>query len=68
MLEGSLSICPLCQQHNRCDVDGKEPCWCVSTNIPKALLANVPKNKKNKVCICAKCVEKYHVDLAQQVK
>ena len=54
------SICPLCQQSNRCDVKSSNGCWCMNTEVPAALLAQVPVDLKSKACICNSCIERYH--------
>ncbi|MGF1764974.1 cysteine-rich CWC family protein [Aliivibrio kagoshimensis] len=35
------------------------PCWCARTTIPEALIEQVPKELKNRACICTKCVEAF---------
>ncbi|MBU3649198.1 MAG: cysteine-rich CWC family protein [Limnohabitans sp.] len=51
--------CPLCGQPNHCAMTlaspSPEPCWCVSANFSKALLAQVPPAAQGKCCICAVC-------------
>jgi hypothetical protein len=54
------SICPLCQQYNRCDVVSALGCWCMKTTIPQELIARVPVVVKNKSCICNACIEAFH--------
>lgn len=56
------NICPLCQQANLCAVDDDRPCWCVSTNVPKALLARVPSRYQAKACICRDCIAAFNAD------
>ncbi|WP_440876887.1 cysteine-rich CWC family protein [Thalassotalea sp. PLHSN55] len=56
----NLTTCPLCQQENKCAVSAKEGCWCMKTPIPKALIAQLPTELKNKTCICNACVEKFN--------
>jgi prepilin-type N-terminal cleavage/methylation domain-containing protein/prepilin-type processing-associated H-X9-DG protein len=57
-------LCPLCGQVNACRLcppdRGKETCWCERIEIPAGLLARVPKNLRNRACICRDCVEKFH--------
>ena len=54
------SICPLCQQNNRCDLVAASGCWCMKVNVPQALIARVPVVVKNKSCICNACIAAYH--------
>lgn len=59
-------LCPLCQQQNRCenlgDKDTNKTCWCNNPDIkfPKALLDQVPKDKKGKACICQNCAKVFN--------
>ena len=53
------SICPLCQQNNRCDVQAQQGCWCMKTEVPTALLDKVPDSLKGKKCICNACIERF---------
>lgn len=54
-------LCPLCQQKNQCVnlgvADTEKICWCNDPNIqfPKALLDQVPNEKKGRACICKQC-------------
>jgi hypothetical protein len=56
--------CPLCGRANDCQLctsnTYKGPCWCARVEIPEALLAKVPEQSRNKVCICHNCVLQYH--------
>jgi len=56
-----MTLCPLCAQPNNCAAEiekstsqKQEPCWCVSVEFPKELLAQLPKDAAG--CICNKCV------------
>ena len=56
-----MTLCPLCSQPNKCAMEiekttaqKQEPCWCVSVEFPKELLAQLPKDSAG--CICNKCV------------
>jgi hypothetical protein len=58
-----MSLCPLCGQSNNCAMEKEkltqqkqDPCWCVSVEFPKQLLAQLPKDALG--CICNKCVAK----------
>ncbi len=53
------SICPLCQEANRCDVKSSTACWCMTANVPAELLAQIPEKQRNKSCICQACIERY---------
>jgi hypothetical protein len=58
------SRCPLCGQANQCQLcqssSYKGPCWCASVEIPDALLACVPREFRNRACICESCVREFH--------
>ncbi|MBA6392430.1 cysteine-rich CWC family protein [Colwellia sp. BRX10-3] len=56
------SQCPLCQQKNLCEVDASTPCWCVSIEVKRELLAQVPKALTSKSCICKSCIDKFNFD------
>lgn len=50
--------CPLCGENNNCQ-HGKGDCWCTNIKIPNHILDMVPKDKKDKACICKTCIDKY---------
>ena len=56
--------CPLCGGSNHCQLCTPEaykgPCWCVDVKFPEELLARVPVELRNKVCVCRKCVTQFH--------
>jgi len=58
-LESDSSECPLCGQANKCqmanDGDAKS-CWCLTADIPRTLLQQIPKAEINKSCVCAQCI------------
>ncbi len=54
--------CPLCNSKNECKANKIENCWCMKTEIPKEILELVPEGKKNKACICQKCIQKFKDD------
>lgn len=54
------SICPLCEQSNRCDVNTSSGCWCMNTKVPEALLVKVPAHLKGLSCVCNACIARYH--------
>jgi prepilin-type N-terminal cleavage/methylation domain-containing protein/prepilin-type processing-associated H-X9-DG protein len=55
--------CPLCGGANECQLCSpaayKGSCWCARVEIPGELLARVPENFRNRVCVCRQCVEKF---------
>mgnify|MGYP000110461872 CR=1 FL=1 len=53
------SICPLCQQKNRCDVKAASNCWCMNTQVPKELLAQIPAHLRGVSCVCNICIANY---------
>ena len=55
-------ICPICGRDNNCMVHSSEPCWCNNVEIPQELLDLVPESKKQKVCICLKCIQGFKDD------
>ncbi len=61
------SICPLCQQSNRCDVQTSTACWCMTANVPAGLLAQIPETQRKKSCICQACIQDYYQKAAVTV-
>jgi hypothetical protein len=57
---GVLARCPLCGEPNACAMAGRgtseSPCWCSAARPTAALLASVPPEARNKVCICSRCI------------
>jgi prepilin-type N-terminal cleavage/methylation domain-containing protein/prepilin-type processing-associated H-X9-DG protein len=57
------SSCPLCGAANGCQLCSpaiyKGSCWCARVEMPGALLARVPKEFRNRACICQNCVGKF---------
>ena len=56
-----MDKCPLCGKPNQCAMEQEkatglqqDPCWCVSMEFPKELLATLPSDAKG--CICNQCV------------
>ena len=50
--------CALCGGPNDCGMAlGKSDCWCFSTPIPAEVLARVPDEERNRVCVCRRCAE-----------
>lgn len=60
------TICPICGEPNNCAIaNGLNPeeCWCMKVNFPKEIFDKIPKDKKNKACVCKKCLEKIKENL-----
>lgn len=56
--------CPLCGINNFCgnlSATTNDKCWCADSNVTfsETLLNKVPKNARNKACICKDCALKY---------
>jgi hypothetical protein len=50
--------CPLCGNANECAMAGPaEKCWCFTAIISEAVLARVPDEARDLVCICARCAK-----------
>jgi hypothetical protein len=50
--------CPLCGAANNCGIAlGQTTCWCFSAAIPPEVLARVPVDQRNQVCVCRQCAE-----------
>lgn len=64
MTNNNGSTCPLCKQSNRCNVKASSGCWCMNTQVPKALLAKIPAHLKGKSCVCNLCIANYQQQLA----
>ena len=50
--------CPLCGRPNRCVLAaGGEihDCWCLQTPIAPAALARLPKEERDRRCLCPAC-------------
>jgi len=62
----SPTSCPLCGGPNDCQLCTpglhKGPCWCLTVEMPAALLARVPEEFHNRACICRSCVEKFRTE------
>ncbi len=60
------SRCPLCGEQNNCPLvtpaASPEQCWCVTADIPAALLAEVPVDLRDLACICQRCVERFRAE------
>lgn len=58
------SACPLCGGANECQLCSpgayKGPCWCAQVEVPGELLALVPEPLRDRACICAGCVARFH--------
>jgi hypothetical protein len=50
------SLCPLCGETNECGAaEGRSQCWCCTTAIPAAVLAQIPEADRNRRCVCQRC-------------
>ncbi|MDA0292918.1 MAG: cysteine-rich CWC family protein [Verrucomicrobia bacterium] len=61
------SCCPLCGGLNGCgsgQTDSLAGCWCTGMSLPAELLARVPPNQRNQVCICRNCILAFHHEQA----
>lgn len=54
------SICPLCSNENKCQVEASKPCWCFNVNVPQELLKKLPLESQNKACICRRCLDEFN--------
>jgi hypothetical protein len=55
--------CPICGRDNNCHactVGSVHNCWCMSTEIPKALLDMIPEEYRENACVCKKCVDNFN--------
>jgi hypothetical protein len=51
-------LCPLCGAANECGIAlGKDTCWCFSTTVPADVLARVPEEQRNQICVCQRCAK-----------
>jgi hypothetical protein len=53
--------CPSCGSENECAVAAGEPvtaCWCYGARLPRLALEKIPKECRNRVCICQRCAER----------
>ena len=59
--------CPLCGRGNECQLcvasAYKGPCWCAKIEIPDGLLAQIPREFQNRVCVCQNCIETFRPSL-----
>jgi len=53
------SVCPFCQQNNRCAVVNNQGCWCANVKVPIELLQLVPIKLREKACICNACIASF---------
>ena len=58
-------LCPLCGRDNSClpasqKAQPASSCWCMSTEVPAALLARLPAEAQDKACICQACINAYN--------
>ena len=60
--------CPFCQSSNNCMAHNKEPCWCNEVTVPKQLTNLLPKDLKNKTCICKSCIDVFNKNTQQFIE
>jgi hypothetical protein len=51
--------CPLCAGDNDCAIAAgraAQTCWCMTVDIPAALLETLPEDERGVRCLCSKCV------------
>jgi hypothetical protein len=51
--------CPLCGRENECQSASssyKGKCWCAREDFSPDLLARIPEEARNVVCVCRRCV------------
>ncbi|MCJ8319735.1 MAG: cysteine-rich CWC family protein [Colwellia sp.] len=53
------ALCPVCQNNNNCDVKNNAGCWCMTIDVPAALIESLKSSDKDKRCICQACIEKF---------
>jgi hypothetical protein len=58
------AVCPLCGHGNNCAMAypgavaaDVKPCWCLDATFSAALIARVPKELRDRACICKTCSE-----------
>jgi len=60
-MDGSPLQCPLCGGANDCGMirngSAAGPCWCTKEKFSPALLARIPEQRRDKACVCKRCVE-----------
>ena len=61
------TICPLCHGDNQCQAHQSKACWCFNANISQAIIDRVESQLKQKSCICQACIEKFNVELGNEV-
>lgn len=50
--------CPLCGGPNDCGIAaGASTCWCFSTDVPAEVVARVPDEARDAMCVCRACAE-----------
>ncbi|WP_332629019.1 cysteine-rich CWC family protein [Halalkalibacter flavus] len=49
--------CPICKNDNHC---GYHSCWCTKEWFPHEIFELVPKELKNKSCICKACLDSFN--------
>lgn len=60
--EVDTTRCPLCNKVNACLPamgNCSDNCWCMTANIPRELLKQIPEEKRNLACVCKACIENF---------
>lgn len=48
--------CPLCEGPNECGrAAGLDQCWCLTARIPPEVIARIPDDAHDRVCVCQTC-------------
>lgn len=57
------NVCPACGAENRCAVaEGLPPrgCWCMTAEMPMAMLIALPAEFRGTRCVCKNCVDHWN--------
>lgn len=55
--------CPLCHRPNACGAGRASGCWCDAVIFPRALLAWLPPEARDRACVCRACLESFRAAL-----
>ena len=53
----AMNICPICKQSNQCKIEEGHRCWCMTVQVPKQLIEQLPEEVQGVQCICKNCIE-----------
>lgn len=62
------ATCPICGKSNNCALaEGRNPkdCWCMNVEFPKEVFDKIPKDKKDKACVCQSCLREIRASLEE---